>query len=249
MSWSTRQLAELAGTTLRAIRHYHEVGLLDEPERQANGYKRYGVEHLVRVIRIKRLSNLGFTLTQIAGIDETDAYPEQALQGLNAEVTDDIKRLEQMRTELAQVLQEPAPIDLPPGVAQAAANAGLTETDHSMLVVWSRVLGPNALETSTELLRSYEADPAEAAWDALPADADEQTRQDVAERMLPRFRDMMAAHPGLQAPDAATPGHSKQAILRELTTAIIDLYNPAQIDVLRRIGRALTADPEPDRHP
>ncbi|MEQ3553652.1 WhiB family transcriptional regulator [Pseudonocardia nematodicida] len=40
VAWSTRQLAELAGTTVRAVRHYHEVGLLDEPARRANGYKR-----------------------------------------------------------------------------------------------------------------------------------------------------------------------------------------------------------------
>ena len=33
MAWSTRQLAELAGTSLRAVRHYHDVGLLPEPER------------------------------------------------------------------------------------------------------------------------------------------------------------------------------------------------------------------------
>src|SRR5204863_5377681 len=39
MAWSTREIAELAGTSLRAVRHYHEVGLLAEPERRANGYK------------------------------------------------------------------------------------------------------------------------------------------------------------------------------------------------------------------
>lgn len=31
MGWSTPQLAELAGTSLRTVRHYHEVGLLDAP--------------------------------------------------------------------------------------------------------------------------------------------------------------------------------------------------------------------------
>ena len=31
MPWSTRELAELAGTTVKAVRHYHEIGLLDEP--------------------------------------------------------------------------------------------------------------------------------------------------------------------------------------------------------------------------
>uniref|UniRef100_UPI0037167E9A MerR family transcriptional regulator n=2 Tax=Bacillati TaxID=1783272 RepID=UPI0037167E9A len=53
MAWSTRELAELAGTSLRAVRHYHEVGLLEEPERRANGYKQYGVAHLVRALRIR----------------------------------------------------------------------------------------------------------------------------------------------------------------------------------------------------
>ncbi|WP_399921406.1 MerR family transcriptional regulator [Streptomyces kanamyceticus] len=48
-AWSTGQLAELAGTTTKTVRHYHETGLLDEPERAPNGYKRYGVSHLVRL--------------------------------------------------------------------------------------------------------------------------------------------------------------------------------------------------------
>jgi hypothetical protein len=54
VAWSTREIAELAGTTVRAVRHYHEVGLLDEPKRRANGYKQYGVAHLIRLLRIKR---------------------------------------------------------------------------------------------------------------------------------------------------------------------------------------------------
>jgi DNA-binding transcriptional MerR regulator len=64
LAWSTREIAELAGTTVRAVRHYHEVGLLAEPERRANGYKQYGVAHLIHVLRIKRLTDLGFSLSQ-----------------------------------------------------------------------------------------------------------------------------------------------------------------------------------------
>ncbi len=40
MAWNTRQLAELAGTTLRTVRHYHGIGLLAEPERGADGHTR-----------------------------------------------------------------------------------------------------------------------------------------------------------------------------------------------------------------
>ena len=39
MAWSTRQLADLTGVTLRSIRHWHDVGLLPDPERRSNGYK------------------------------------------------------------------------------------------------------------------------------------------------------------------------------------------------------------------
>ncbi len=37
--WSTR---ELAGTTLKTVRHYHRLRLPEEPERAANSYKQYG---------------------------------------------------------------------------------------------------------------------------------------------------------------------------------------------------------------
>ncbi|MBX0301124.1 MerR family DNA-binding transcriptional regulator [Cryobacterium sp. 1639] len=66
MAWSTRELAELAGTTLKAVRHYHQIGLLDEPGRTSNGYKQYQVAHLVRLLQITRLANLGVPLAQIA---------------------------------------------------------------------------------------------------------------------------------------------------------------------------------------
>ncbi|MFF3441930.1 MerR family DNA-binding transcriptional regulator [Streptosporangium sp. NPDC002721] len=53
MGWSTREIARLAGTTLRTVRHYHEIGLLDEPERLSNGYKVYRTEHPVRLLQIR----------------------------------------------------------------------------------------------------------------------------------------------------------------------------------------------------
>src|ERR1044072_1219074 len=100
MAWSTRQLAELAGTSLRAVRHYHEVGLLEEPERRANGYKQYGVAHLVRLLRIKRLVALGFSLSRIATMGDSDDPPEQALRPLDAELATTVERLERARVEL-----------------------------------------------------------------------------------------------------------------------------------------------------
>lgn len=66
MAWSTRQLAELAGTTVKAVRHYHKIGLLEEPHRTSNGYKQYDVRHLLSLLRITRLTDLDMPLAQIA---------------------------------------------------------------------------------------------------------------------------------------------------------------------------------------
>jgi DNA-binding transcriptional MerR regulator len=70
MPWSTRQLADLAGTTVNTVRHYHQVGLLPEPERRSNGYKQYTVPHLVRLLRIRRLVDLGVPLSRIDSMED-----------------------------------------------------------------------------------------------------------------------------------------------------------------------------------
>ena len=44
------QLAAYAGVTVRAVRHYHQIGLLPEPERDASGYRRYGPTAVVSLI-------------------------------------------------------------------------------------------------------------------------------------------------------------------------------------------------------
>lgn len=111
MAWSTRELAELADTTVRAVRHYHEVGLLDEPERRANGYKQYDVAHLLRLRRIKHLSDLGFTLIEIGAMGEHDPSP-QALSALDTELATRVERLQRARTELGIILRRAVAVDM-----------------------------------------------------------------------------------------------------------------------------------------
>jgi DNA-binding transcriptional MerR regulator len=86
MAWSTREIAQLAGTTVRAVRYYHQVGLLEEPRRCSNGYEQYGVTHLVRTVRIRRLTELGFSLEQVAEMGQDDRYPHDVLRHLDTAV-------------------------------------------------------------------------------------------------------------------------------------------------------------------
>src|SRR5215210_700372 len=53
------QLASYAGVTIRAVRHYHHVGLMPEPERDSSGYRTYDADAVVRLIRIRTLAEAG----------------------------------------------------------------------------------------------------------------------------------------------------------------------------------------------
>ncbi|KOT41330.1 MerR family transcriptional regulator [Streptomyces caelestis] len=58
------ELAEAAGTTARALRHYEQAGLISS-ERAANGYRVYEERTVVRVRNIRYLLAAGLTLDDV----------------------------------------------------------------------------------------------------------------------------------------------------------------------------------------
>ena len=55
------------------MRHYHQIGLLPEPERDASGYRSYAAPDVVRLIRIRTLAEAGVPLARVQellGADE-----------------------------------------------------------------------------------------------------------------------------------------------------------------------------------
>jgi Hg(II)-responsive transcriptional regulator len=62
------EAAAAARVNVQTLRYYERRGLLDEPTRQASGYRAY-TDETVRVVRfIKRAQELGFTLTDIEAL-------------------------------------------------------------------------------------------------------------------------------------------------------------------------------------
>ena len=239
MAWSTRQLAELAGTSLRTVRHYHEVGLLAEPERRSNGYKQYGVAHLVQLLRITRLTGLGFSLTQIAAMGDAEEHPGEALRALDAELAATIERLQRARVELGTILNQAVPPDLPAELAPEIARAQLTEADRSFVTVMTRVLGPSGLEAYRSMLQDLDAPgPDLTAFDDLTDDADDQTRAELSDRLLPYVRDLHASNPGLNDIGVDAPVGPAVAT-NAMAVALRELYNAAQLDVMRRLHRLM----------
>lgn len=69
------QLARYAGVTIKAVRHYHKVGLLAEPARDVSGYRRYTAQDAIDLVKIRTLAEAGVPLARVrellaAGEDE-----------------------------------------------------------------------------------------------------------------------------------------------------------------------------------
>jgi DNA-binding transcriptional MerR regulator len=67
------QLAAYAGVTIKAVRHYHHRGLLEEPQRDSSGYRRYTAQHAIDLIKIKTLAEAGVPLARIKELLAADA--------------------------------------------------------------------------------------------------------------------------------------------------------------------------------
>jgi MerR family transcriptional regulator, thiopeptide resistance regulator len=75
IDWSIQDVARLAGTTSRTLRHYDDIGLLKPTRVGTNGYRYYNAAALLQLQRILLLRELGLGLQAIAEVfrHETDA--------------------------------------------------------------------------------------------------------------------------------------------------------------------------------
>ncbi|MGK8491448.1 MerR family transcriptional regulator [Nocardia asiatica] len=122
-----RELADVVGVTTRAVRHYHRIGLLPEPPRQANGYRRYSLRDAVELARIRRLTELGLSLDEVRDVLAEDAGKDLAevLVELDADMARQEQSIRQRRARLAQLLRQAEeggrlPVEAPVSPALAA---------------------------------------------------------------------------------------------------------------------------------
>jgi DNA-binding transcriptional MerR regulator len=112
------QLAAYAGVTVRAVRHYHARGLLTEPPRDRSGYRRYGAQDVISLIRIKTLASAGVPLGRIrAMLDAGPAEYAEALRRVDEDLRHQIAELEAHRRDLAE-LDQPERVCLPPDAVE-----------------------------------------------------------------------------------------------------------------------------------
>ncbi len=98
------QLAGHAGVTVAAVRHYHKIGLLPEPERDRSGYRSYDAAAVVRLIRIHTLASAGVPLAQVEALldAEQEDFAER-LKEIDKRIRAEIRRLQSTRQRLARL--------------------------------------------------------------------------------------------------------------------------------------------------
>lgn len=230
MAWSTREVAELAGTTVNAVRHYHRSGLLDQPDRMSNGYKQYGARHLVRLLQIRRLRDLGVPLAQMESVGSGAGTPSAALMLIDADLAVSIQRLQRARAEIQAILEGGSATDVPSGFEDVAGR--LSSSERSLMLVYSQLYDESAM---ADLKRMVKAEPedADVAFEALTPSSDDATRQRLAEALAPQLAQHIIDYPWLTDPTVHLPKGAE--VTRETVLAtIVELYNQAQLDVLAR---------------
>jgi len=170
-------LARLAGVTVRALRHYHQVGVLAEPPRSGNGYRRYDVHDLVRVLRIRRLAALRIPLDRMADLlddgeggsgGREDAGRRESsaelLDELDRELAEQIDRLVRQREVVARLRAHRVAPDLPPELAPAAAAfaaagvpADVARADRDQAVLLAHLAGEDGARALAEVYRRLSA--------------------------------------------------------------------------------------------
>jgi DNA-binding transcriptional MerR regulator len=98
------QLASYTGVTIRAVRHYHRIGLLPEPPRNRSGYREYDSTAVVTLIRIRTLADAGVPLARVQQLLDADPIQFTAeVARIDAKLRADIRRLQHHRTTIAKL--------------------------------------------------------------------------------------------------------------------------------------------------
>jgi DNA-binding transcriptional MerR regulator len=119
---SLKKVAELVGVTQRTVRYYHQIGLLDEP-RRFRGALVYSPEHLLRLLRIRRLQAMGLSLDDVADVlnDPAGQRSRRILVDLDRALADRAAEIQGQRRSLKAMEQTNAPVDTLPEFARYIA--------------------------------------------------------------------------------------------------------------------------------
>ncbi|WP_223692513.1 MerR family transcriptional regulator [Leifsonia poae] len=209
MDWSIQEIARLAGTTSRTLRHYGEIGLLPPSRIGDNGYRYYDRASLVRLQRILLLRGLGLGLPAIADVLGSDRDAAPALRNHLIWLRDERGRLAR------QIAAVEATIRSLEGGEQIMAEDMFDGFDHTQYKdeveerwgtqayatsdAWWRSTSPDEKKAFQTVVGRLNADWAAAAESGITPDGEE------AQALAQRHFDWLASVPGTPGSDANGP--------------------------------------------
>ncbi|MEW2608394.1 MerR family transcriptional regulator [Streptomyces sp. NPDC047916] len=210
--------AAFAGISPRAIRHYHQIGLLPEPERGGDGRRRYGYDDMIRLLWIRKMAHAGVSLDDMrtafseAGDEALDHAPdiESVLSRLEETLAAQEAAIKRRRVAVQRLQALGSPLGLlselvtdrlshlPPGA--------LRPSDLDALLITERIFGPlgAAIQASTFIALATHPDlrAEEDRLDAAEAALDDGVEPDdprVEELAVQRCAHQMALNQAIEA--------------------------------------------------
>ncbi|TDD55078.1 MerR family transcriptional regulator [Saccharopolyspora elongata] len=239
----SQELADLAGVTVRTLRHYHQIGLLPEPPRSSNGYRRYTAVHLVRLLRIRHLAELGVSLVDVPAMldDESTDTSATILERVEAGIDSQIERLKAQRDLVRALRVEGRSPDIPADVHGdltrlhdvARLPPDATRLDLDVATLMGHLPGSDVRARREELVAVGEHAQSTEFLDALrclaemPPDATDERRQRVADELRTHVQAIRSGTSS-SLPVRAAP----------LIGQLLEQYlNAAQLDTFVRIAQ------------
>jgi MerR family transcriptional regulator, thiopeptide resistance regulator len=219
---TVRELARVAGVSVRTLHHYDDIGLLKPDRRTESGYRLYGPAELLRLQQILFFRELEFPLADIARIlDEPGFDPTRALRGHRKALEEKLGRLDRLLKTLDDTLKQ---YEGGPMLTDEELYRGFTPEKITAVKKEARELyGENIVEQSERKVKAMNREK----WQAINRDVDAACREMAA---------LMAA--------GSDPGESEVQSLVALHYAwILNFWTP-DAESYAGLGRLYREHPE-----
>lgn len=244
----SKEVAELAGVSVRTLRHYHQVGVLPEPERSSNGYRSYDLTHVARLLRIRTLAELGIPLERMPALLDAavDGSSEELLAEVAEQLEQRIARLQSQLRRVAELRTTRARPDLTPLLVEFLETVGAVEPsdfEQDASILLARLFeahgSPDDLRDLATMLRGVHEDPRYAdfviRFERLAPDAPDDEVHEVAEVFMSAFGPALT-----QVIDSTMDGRLRKLGTQDVPSIEVDTrLNDAQAEVLRLFGETL----------
>lgn len=178
---TVRELARIAGVSVRTLHHYDSIGLLKPDHRTVSGYRLYGSAELLRLQQILFFRELDFPLAEIARIlDEPGFEPTRALRGHRRVLEEKLGRLHRLLKTLDETLKR---YEGGAMLTDEELYKGFTPEKIAAMKQEARGLyGEKVVEKSERMVKSMGREK----WEAINRDADTASREMAGLMMLGR---------------------------------------------------------------